>query len=289
MTVKALAPAKINLGLEILGKRSDGYHEVDMIMQSIDLFDEIDMEISKDKSVNILCDKEIDCKPEHNIVYKAANMFFEYTGIKNPGIRVSIKKNIPLSAGLAGGSSDGAAALMALNFIFKTDLNNSELLNLGAKAGADVPFCILGGTAHAKGSGAVLKPLDNLKDCFIVVVKPPISVSTKKAYEISDNIKSKTVHNFDLLVKSIRNNDFNLICKNLFNRFEEVICEETVFSVKKDLYDLGAGGALMSGSGPSVFGIFQNEHKALNCLNRIKKIYPQSFCCKPTNRGAHII
>lgn len=288
MAVKAFAPAKINLGLEILGKRADGYHEVDMIMQSIDLCDEINIEVSKDESISVLSDKEIDCKPENNIVYKVAKIFFEHTGIKNTGIKISIKKNIPISAGLAGGSTDGAATLVALNSVFDAGLSNSQLMELGAKVGSDIPFCIMGGTAHATGSGIMLKSIDNLNDCCIVVVKPPISVSTKEAYERSDNIKDKVIHNFDLLEKGIKDNDFNMICKNLFNRFEEVISEDVVFSIKNNLYDLGARGALMSGSGPTVFGIFENERTALNCADKIKKTYPESFCCKPLNHGAYI-
>lgn len=289
MIVKALAPAKINLGLEILGKRANGYHEVDMIMQSIDLYDEVEVEFSNNRMISVSCNKELGCKPENNIAYKAAEVFFEYTEIKNPGIIININKNIPLSAGLAGGSSDGATVLVALDFMFKSNLSNSQLLNLGAQVGSDVPFCILGGTAHAKGSGVALTPIDQLKDCFIVVVKPPISVSTKKAYELSDSIKNKVNYNFDLLIKGIKNNDLNMICKNLFNRFEEVISEEVVFSIKRDLCGLGAQGALMSGSGSSVFGLFKNENMALNCMNEMKKVYPQSFCCKPLNHGVHII
>jgi 4-diphosphocytidyl-2-C-methyl-D-erythritol kinase len=257
-------------------------------MQSIDLCDEIDIEISKDESIAVLSDKDIDCKPENNIVYKAAKFFFEYTGIKNPGIKIGIKKNIPISAGLAGGSTDGAATLSALNFMFNANLSNSELMDLGAKVGSDIPFCITGGTAHATGSGVSLKSIDNLKDCFIVVVKPPISVSTKEAYDRSDSIANKSIHNFDSLINGIKNNDLSMICKNLFNRFEEVISEEIVFLIKENLCDLGARGALMSGSGPTVFGIFENERTALNCANKMKCTYPQSFYCRPLNQGAYV-
>ncbi len=285
MMIRALAPAKINLGLEILGKRADGYHEVDMIMQSIDLCDEIGIEISKSEIIDVLCDKNIDCAPKNNIVYKAAELFFEYTGIKNPGIKINIVKNIPVAAGLAGGSSDAAATLVILDHMFKSNLNKSQLLALGAKLGADVPFCIYGGTARATGLGTSLKRIDNLKNCALVVVKPPISVSTRKAYELSDSTENINIHNFNLLTNAIKNKDLNAVCENLFNRFEEIISEEIVLFIKKDLHKLGACGALMSGSGSAVFGIFENEPTALNCMGKMKKKYPESFLCKPLDRG----
>jgi 4-diphosphocytidyl-2-C-methyl-D-erythritol kinase len=288
MAVTALAPAKINLGLEILKKRADGYHEVDMVMQSIDLCDEVEIEISKSGMIEVSSDKEIDCKPEHNIVYRIANTFFEHTGIENPGIRIAIKKNIPISAGLAGGSSDGAATLSALNCMFNAGLSNSQLMDLGSKIGSDIPFCVMGGTAHATGSGVTLKSIGNLKNCFIVVVKPSVSVSTKEAYERSDSITDRHIHSLDMLINGIKSNDLSMVCKNLFNRFEEVISEKVVLSIKKDLCDLGARGALMSGSGPTVFGMFEDERTALSCVDKIKKVYPRSFCCKPLKHGACI-
>ena len=289
MKIKIKAPAKINLGLEILGKLPDGYHEVDFIMQTVGLYDYVTVELTENKEINITCNKKIDCDIQNNIAYKAAEVFFEHTNKKSGGINIHIEKNIPISAGLAGGSSNGAAIFVALDKIFGTNLELSELMKLGAKIGSDIPFCMLGSTARAKDTGVDLVPISPMPDCYVLLVKPDLSVSTKEAYEKADKLGSKTGAKIDMLMQCIENQDLLGIGKNLFNRFEDIIFQNIIKDIKSSLLNKGALGASMSGSGPTVFGIFDNESAANKCFNYMKSVYKETFLCRPTNHGAIIV
>lgn len=290
MILKAYAPAKINLGLEIISKRADGYHELDMIMQSIDLFDTITVE-STDSSrhISVLHTKNIDCSEQNDITYKAAKLFFESISKKDYGIAIKIDKKIPLGAGLAGGSSDGAAVLVLLNSMYGNPFSQSELMKIGAQIGSDVPFCILGGTARAKGTGTELRPINFLGDYFLVLVKPEISISTKEAYQLSDKIIKSEIKNFDLLENSLINNNFVSMSENLYNRFEDLICKETISKIKQDFYLLGSEASLMSGSGSTVYGIFKDKISAQKCYYKLNQKYKSVFLCRPINYGVKII
>lgn len=281
MECTVLAPAKINLGLEILGKNNDGYHNVEMVMQTVSLYDKVTVSVTSNGDINVICDKNINCEPTRNTAYRCATEFFEYTKIKNPGITIKIAKNIPMEAGLAGGSTDGAGTLIALNKIFGTNLSTNELMNLGGKIGADIPFCIMKGTAIATGIGTDLVKIVASQDYHVVIIKPDFSISTKEAYEKSDALDIKNHTKFDELVKALEEKNTVKIGENLFNRFESVISQKEIFYIKDKLINLGANGAIMSGSGSSVFGIFENSSKASNALEALKKEYTQVFLCRP--------
>lgn len=281
MEYTVLAPAKINLGLEILGKNNDGYHNVEMVMQTVSLYDKVTVSVTSNGGINVICDKNINCEPTRNTAYRCATEFFEYTKIKNPGITIKIAKNIPMEAGLAGGSTDGAGTLIALNKIFGTNLSTNELMNLGGKIGADIPFCIMKGTAIATGIGTDLVKIVASQDYHVVIIKPDFSISTKEAYEKSDALDIKNHTKFDELVKALEEKNTVKIGENLFNRFESVISQKEIFYIKDKLINLGANGAIMSGSGSSVFGIFENSAKASNALESLKKEYTQVFLCRP--------
>lgn len=289
MKLKAYAPAKINLGLEILSKRPDGYHNVDMIMQSVNLFDEVTVEETSDGKISVFNEKNTGCPQNEDIAFKCADLFFKETNTPFSGIKININKNIPISAGLAGGSTDGAAVLVLLNRMYNEKVSLNKLLEMGEKIGADIPFCILGGTARATQKGTEIKKIPSFNSYFLVLTKPGISVCTKKAYSLFDSAEIKSVKNFEKLEESLKNRDLSGISNNLFNRFEELIQSSEVSKLKKKMCDLGAVSSLMSGSGPSVYGVFEDETMALECFNEVKKLYPQTFLCKPIDYGIKII
>lgn len=283
------APAKINLTLDIIGKRADGYHLVKMLMQTIDLFDKIEITLKNHDNILLYSNSKKIPLNEKNIAFKAANEFFNKTKISNCGIDISIVKSIPISAGLAGGSTDAAAVIMGLNHLFNANLQPNELCDIASKVGADVPFCLLGGTMIAEDTGTVLTPLPDMPECFIVLAKPHISVSTKKAYALYDKHKFLENENSEPAIKYLCNNNLKKLSESLYNRFEEVLNIKEVNNIKKDMLCLGALGACMSGSGPTVFSLFDNKDKADNCFNELRKSYSEVFICKPLNRGCMII
>ncbi len=287
MYIRVFAPAKINLALEILGVLENGYHEVDMVMQSIDLCDEIIIEDTSNNELIVECNKDLSCKPENNLAYKAAKKFFDYTGLKDIGVKINILKNIPQRAGLAGGSTDAAAVLYALNSFFEAKISEHELSELGCKIGSDVPFCLKGGCLHATGTGTNLYLIPSLKNCFLVVVKPKISICTKKAYTLYDSYKSLKLKSTENIIKCLKSQNLHGVSKNIFNRFEEVLNNTEILNIKKSLCSNGALGACMSGSGSAVFGIFEDKNKAIECIKKLKKIYSQIFLCKPLDHGIY--
>lgn len=288
IVLKLLSPAKINLGLEIGEKNINGYHEVDMIMQSISLCDEIEISKSCDSKIDVISNKKIGCATEKNIAYRAAQEFFNYTKTQNKGIEIKIKKNIPLCAGLAGGSADGAGVIVGLNKIFETNLEISEMCEIGAKIGSDVPFCILGGTALARGRGTDLSSIGRMPKCYILVIKPDISISTSEAYSRFDNLKIIKKHDMNLLRTSLESNNLFGICNNLYNRFEEVIDNPKIFDIKQNLKNFGALGTLMTGSGSAVYGIFDNINKAQTCIQNLKNDYDFIQLAEPMDHGAFL-
>lgn len=290
MTFKATAPAKINLTLDILGKRPDGYHDVSMIMQSVDLCDEVTLTRTENPGeIAISCNVEgIPCD-NRNIVYKVSEAFFKATGIENSGISIHIDKVIPSEAGLAGGSSDGAATLRLLNFAFDAHLSDKELCEIGGKVGADIPFCIVGGTQLATGTGTTLNKIHNMPKCFIVIVKPEISVSTKEAYALADNRKGQKFNYTEFMKTLIYSGDLSGVCSAFHNDFEEVLNLEDINTIKSAMYKCKALGAAMSGSGSAVFGVFSNEKKALKCAEKLKESFSKVYVTKPSKQGASII
>ena len=286
MDIKAYA--KINLGLDILGKKEDGYHELKMIMQQVDLYDEIrlyaEAEIggSGDKGQILLsCDDTMVPTDERNLAYKAARMLFDEFEITD-AMLIEIKKNIPVSAGLAGGSTDAAAVLKGVNEYFGLGLSMEELALRGVKLGADVPFCVMGGTAYAGGIGEELVPLGALDSYIVLIAVPDTRVSTKWAYNAYDEIaeKGKVRHpDIDQLRAAIEMEDFGCIPEFIGNVLEYATIPEypIIAKVKDTMMRYGAAGALMSGSGPSVYGLFMDEEKAAKAYDVLEmlKLVPE--------------
>lgn len=285
MKITVDAPAKINLFLDIVGKLDNGYHSLFMVMQSVDLCDTVTIENSEN-GINLTCsDERLPCN-EKNIAHKAAYAFYKKADIA-PAVKIHIEKRIPFAAGLAGGSADGAAVLIALNSLYDNVLSSEELLKVGLSVGSDIPFCMLGGTRLAQNTGGVLAPLAPLKDCYIVLAKPNRSVSTLQAYADSD---STYIYHPDRIrmLDACEKGDFEEICRYAGNVFEQVVEVPERVEIKKLMRSSGASLCQMSGSGPTVFGLFNEEKNAVECLEKVKKICPDSFLAKPCKHGAII-
>lgn len=289
MKVIVKAPAKINLFLDITGKRNDGYHLVEMIMQTIDLCDFIKVSDGAGKEVKISCSKNIVDAPENNTAYKATREFFSYTKLKPKGVNIDITKNIPACAGLAGGSSDAAATLLALDKLFDTELLMDELAYIGAKIGADVPFCIYGGTKLASGIGTDFSNLKDMPDCFILIVKPGIAISTKEAYALCDANKFSDGKMVKGMIEAIEDGGILDISSKLFNRFEQLLGLEEINKIKELMKNNGALNSCMTGSGSAVFGIFREKNEAEACKRKLGDYYRDIFICKPVRCGSEII
>lgn len=275
MRIKAYA--KVNLSLDIVGKREDGYHLLEMIMQAIDLYDEINIEKQKE-GISIKCNKPYVPTDERNLAYKAAKIFMEKYNI-NCGVCINIKKNIPVCAGLAGGSTDGAAVLKLMNKLFDINASDEELMELGLKLGADVPYCIKGGTALCKGIGEDVTELKGFKDKIIVLVKPPFGVSTKSVYQDFDLNKARSHPNTELLINAIEDDNLYLVSNNMKNLLENVTLRKhkILINIKEEMKSYGATGTMMSGSGPTVFAFFDDMLKAQRCFEKMKTRYNDVF------------
>ena len=289
MSVKVKAYAKINLMLDIISTRKDGYHDLFMIMQSINLYDTVTISETKSKKITITCNIDDIPLDEKNIAYKAADAFFKANKIKNRGINIDIVKRIPHQAGLAGGSADGAAVLVALNELLGTKLSDDELCDIGVKIGADVPFCIKGGTLLAQGIGDVLHKVKPLRKCFILIAKPDYGVNTGKAYALFDsNGKIHTPDKFGMLC-AMQNRDLNEICAKMENVFEQFIEVPNKVDIKEVMRNNAALGVCMSGSGPTVFGIFDEKEKAEKAGDELAAYAKDIAVTTPVNKGCKII
>ena len=266
--MKYFAPAKINLFLDVLNKREDGYHNLSMIMQTIDLCDEIDIE--KAEKISLECNKDGIPLNEKNLVWKAADLFFEYTKI-NGGCKIYLKKIIPDGAGLGGGSSDAAQVLIALNEIYDTKLSNEQLKGIAVKIGADVPFFIEKGCCLAEGIGDILTPIENNTNPYVLVYKPEVSISTKWVYE-SLNLNNKKEKNKDELIELLKAGNMKFY-DGIFNVLEDVSITKypEIEDVKNKFKNLGATNAMMTGSGSAVFAIFIDKIKAKEALGHFEK------------------
>lgn len=289
MKVKVQAPAKINMSLDVLRRRPDGYHDVSMVMQAVGLYDYVTVETTDSKEIEIRCDYEgVPCD-ERNIAYKSAAAFFKHTETENCGILITIDKHIPTQAGLAGGSADGAAVIVALNKLFSTHLKEKEMCEIGERIGADVPFCIVGGTKLASGTGTKLKKMVSIPRCKIVICKPEVSVSTAEAYSKIDSANLSHPEFTAEMVKAIYARDIWMVTSCMLNDFEIALDLDEIKEVKKVMLKNKALGACMSGSGSAVFAIFNNEKKAEKCLQALKKDYNEVFLCEPVKEGCSVI
>lgn len=256
------AMAKINLGLDILGKRDDGYHEVRMLMQTIQMYDLLDIRRKFSPGITLTTNLLYVPSDERNLVYKAAKLLMDEFDIQE-GISMKLTKSIPVAAGMAGGSSDAAAAFVGVNKMFHLDLSEQELMERAVQIGADVPYCIMRGTALAEGIGEKLTRLPQLPKCYILVGKPAVNVSTKLAYENLDLQNMGAHPDIDGMISDIENGDLYTMVSRMGNVFEPgIIGKYPVIQEIKDLMEAhGALKAMMSGSGPTVFGIFDDKNK----------------------------
>ena len=270
------AYAKINLGLDVIRKRRDGYHEVKMIMQNISLSDTLDLRKATGSEIE-LCSATGEDVPEvpmnaDNLIYKAIQMLKDEFQIKE-GVHAILTKRIPVAAGMAGGSTDAAAALKGMNQLFELGLSEQELCERGVKLGADIPYCIMGGTALSEGIGEKLTALPEIPDCWILIAKPPIAVSTGFVY---GNLKVKELAehpDIDGMVEAIKSRDLGGIVDRMGNVLEKVTIEEypVIEQIKNVMKEQGALNAMMSGSGPTVFGLYETKEKARKAAAKIRE------------------
>lgn len=287
ITVKAYA--KINLMLDILSTLPDGYHDLFMVMQSVGIYDTVTVKKSDSKNIKITCDIPAIPVGENNIAYKAASAFFDYTKKENCGIEIDIIKKIPHAAGLAGGSADAAAVITALNSLFEANLSEKELIEIGSAVGSDVPFCILGGTMLAQYTGTVLSHLPDLSEDFVIIVKPDQSVSTGAAYSAFDT--AERVRHLDTreMLSAVCKKDRDSYLSCIGNVFEQFIDVPDRVVIKGIMRESNVVASCMSGSGPSVFGIFNNAFDAQNCIAEMKERFDNAYLCSFVNKGCEII
>ena len=270
ISLKALA--KINLGLDVVRRREDGYHEVRMIMQTIHLYDKLDLQKTNEAGITITSNLSYVPTNENNLIYKAGKLLMDEFDIKE-GVSVDLQKRIPVAAGMAGGSSDAAAMLYGMNELFGLGLSRQQLMDRGVKIGADVPYCLMRGTALAEGIGEKLTSLPPMVKCPVLIAKPQISVSTKFVYE-NLKLNEDTVHpDIDQLVTDIENKDLHAIAGHMGNVLESVTIPEypIIAEIKEQMLQSGAINSMMSGSGPTVFGLFEDEEVAKKAYDDMVK------------------
>ena len=291
MRLKALA--KINLGLDVLRRKEDGYHEVKMIMQTINLHDQIHMKKIKEDEIRIRTNLYYLPNNENNLAYKAAKMLKDEFHLPG-GVFINLKKYIPVAAGMAGGSSDAAAVLFGMNKMYGLKLSMQELMDRGVKLGADVPYCIMRGTALAEGIGEKLTKLPAMPKCHILIAKPPINVSTKFVYENlhANDLKPEDHPPVDTQIEALQEGDLEKLVANMGNVLERVTVPEypVIDEIRQLMLDSGALGAMMSGSGPTVFGIFTSYAKAKEAYKKVEKsgLSKQIYLTTPYNQREEI-
>jgi 4-diphosphocytidyl-2-C-methyl-D-erythritol kinase len=285
------ATAKINLGLDVLRKREDGYHDLRMVMQMTGMFDRISM-FPRARRPGISFRTNLPNIPanENNLAYRAAKILMDEFEVSD-GLSINLQKFIPVAAGLAGGSTDAAAVLIGTNKLFHLGLSLEELMVRGKKLGADVPYCLLGGTALAEGIGEVLTPLPDIPSCSILLAKPPVSVSTKEVYGALRADEIEVHPDIDGMVEALKAGDLRGVCDRCANVLEDVTAPSRpiIGEMERDMKKMGALCSIMSGSGPTVFGIFDDESSARKCRNHMRDKYSGSriFLTRPSNKGGH--
>ncbi|BBF44529.1 4-diphosphocytidyl-2-C-methyl-D-erythritol kinase [Lachnospiraceae bacterium KM106-2] len=271
-TISLKAYAKINLGLDVIARRANGYHDVRMIMQTLNLCDELTFTLTPDTNIELSTNHAWLPTNQNNLIYKAAKMMFDEFKLPG-GLSVNLNKNIPVAAGMAGGSADAAATFEAINILFELGLSDEDLMKRAVSLGADIPYCIMKGTALSEGIGEVLSPLPPMPDCHILIAKPGISVSTKYVYEHLDLSLSTTHPKIDAIIHGINNQDVKEIADNLGNILETVTLKKysVIQEIKDTMISSGALGSLMSGSGPTVFGLYTDLKTAQVAYETMKK------------------
>ncbi|MDO5552005.1 MAG: 4-(cytidine 5'-diphospho)-2-C-methyl-D-erythritol kinase [Lachnospiraceae bacterium] len=275
--LKLKAYGKINLALDVLRRREDGYHDVRMIMQTVGIYDQVELQLKEEPGITVETNLSYLPVNENNLVYQAADLLMKEFNVEQ-GLRISLRKFLPVAAGMAGGSSDAAAVLFGVNKMFQLGLSREELMDRGVKIGADVPYCILRGTALSEGIGEKLTPLPPMPQCQVVIAKPGISVSTKYVYENlhANELRPEQHPDIDGMVEAIRNQNLQQVASKFGNVLELVTAEKypVIQEIKDVMREYGAVNALMSGSGPTVFGLFMNPKAAQDAYEELR--YGQS-------------
>lgn len=270
--IERKAYAKINLGLDVLRRRGDGYHEVKMIMQTVNIWDKLTFAVNDGPGIQLSVGDAALPAGEDNLICRAARLLMEEKKI-GQGVKITLEKHIPIAAGMAGGSTDAAAVFHGLNELFGLSMSMEEMQKLGARIGADVPYCIMGGTALSEGIGEILTPLPAPPQCILVIAKPDIDVSTKFVYENLHADRLKDHPDIDGMVQAIKDGSLEGIVSRLGNVLETVTVKEypVIEEIKNQMREKGAAGALMSGSGPTVFGIFTDHEPAQTAAEAVRE------------------
>ncbi|MCL1828795.1 MAG: 4-(cytidine 5'-diphospho)-2-C-methyl-D-erythritol kinase [Oscillospiraceae bacterium] len=283
-TIKAFA--KINVSLDVLSKMANGYHEIRSVMQSVDLCDEITLKLRSERGIRIETNLRYLPNDRRNLAFRAAELFFSETGLIDRGADIRIKKRIPVCAGLGGGSSDAAAVLRALNIMTEAGMDLQTLEKMGERLGSDVPFCVAGGTALAAGRGEILLDLPPLPDCRVLICKPGFSCSTPELFEKTDKKPPLRHPDTDGITEALRAGLIKDIAQRMYNVFEEALPRQAgaVSEIKSAMSDAGALGTVMSGTGPAVFGLFDDPAGAALAYERLNKIYRDCFSVIPVRK-----
>ena len=284
-SVTVLAPAKLNLSLDVVGTLPNGYHDLDMVMQTIDLYEKIILKTSRDLRLSL--PGSFVPANDKNTAVKAALAFFDYTGLL-AGVDINVYKRVPVRAGRAGGSADAAGVLVGLNELYGAKLSMSELCAIGAGIGADVPFALLGGTCRVRGVGDLMKALPPCPDCRFVVVMPSVGVSTPEAFARYDTMGSPVHPDCEAQEQAIRKNDLPAVCAAAGNALEHCSGAVETPAICEILRANGAITAQMTGSGAAVFGIFADESQARAAAAVLRKGYKQVYVCRPTTGGPRV-
>ena len=271
-SIQLKAMGKINLGLDVIRRRPDGYHEVKMVMQTVNLYDKVRITVNAKPGIRVSTNLPFLPVNENNLAYRAADLLMQEFGVEE-GVKITLEKHIPVAAGMAGGSSNAAAVLYGINRMFSLGLSQEELMERGVKLGADVPYCIMRGTVLAEGIGEILTPLPAMPRCTVLVAKPPISVSTKLVYEKLDAHEIENHPDIDGVLEGLERQDLKKIASSMGNVLERVTVEEypVIEEIKEMMKENGALNAMMSGSGPTVFGLYSDKRMAKEAAQKIKE------------------
>ena len=264
-----MAGATLTPTLDVVGRREDGYHLLDTVMQTISVWDELEIQHSRQPGVHLQCNRESLPTDSKNTAFRAAKFFLEDRGLQNEGVYIFIKKHIPSRSGMGGGSADAAAVLRGLNEMYETKLSAEKLMELGVKVGADVPFCVIGGAARCTGTGAQVEPIAPMPECWLVVCKPPTGMSTPRAYALLDQYPLSSIQATPRMLEAMAVGSLKRIGRSLANRFDETLRMAPVRALKRAMTDAGALGAMMTGSGSSVYGIFETEQRAREAMEQM--------------------
>ncbi len=278
------ALAKLNLTLDVLGRRPDGYHDMKMVMQSISLTDRLTVLLNGGHGLRVVTSSHFLPQGEKNLAGKAALAFYAALEREMPGVDVTLVKRIPICAGMAGGSSDAAAVLRALNELEGTPFTPAQLARVGETVGSDVPFCVLGGTALAEGRGEILTPLPALPPCWLAVCKPEFPISTPELFNRLDGMRVRRRPDTEGVLAALEAGDLAGVARRMYNVFEDVLPPRQsarVEAIRSELIQLGAMGACMTGTGPTVFGLFETKAGAEEAVEKLKQDHRETFLARP--------